>query len=149
MRPEHDAATAGRVGVEVRNLWRAREGRSLPLLPGWYILSMRLKDCGKVRFVLESECDQPKRRFQKMYELSGKPGERAEVEFMTGYQNFTYTLAPFRVRFLEGSAADIQIEKMRPLHRASQYTAERGIDTVTPIAAGEVLHIVPDNEKQP
>ena len=149
MRPAGAAPAAGKIGVEVRNLWQIKENRSLPLLPGWYMLSMRLKDCSKVRFTLESVCSQPQWRFRENFVLSGKPGERAAVEFMTGYQNFTYTPAPFRIIFQEGEGADIQIEKMRPLRRASQYTVTRGIDCVTPIAAGEVLHIVPDQPKQP
>lgn len=144
MRPECGAPASGKVGVEVVNLWRKDAGQSLPLIPGWYILSMRLKDHAKVRFVLESVCDIPQRRFRREYELSGRPGDRVEVEFMTGYQNFTYTLAPFQIRFLDGEAVDIQIEKMRPLRHASRYTETRAVDTLSPVAAGEVLSITPD-----
>ena len=58
---------------------------------------------------------------------------------MTGYQNFGYDTAPFKLDITEGKVKNIQIEKMRPLQHASNYTPERFIDVKTLVAAGEVL----------
>ena len=129
----------GEYGVEVVNLWREDQKRSLPLLPGWYTLSMMLDDCGEAAFTLESVCAKPALQFRKNWVLSGKPGTRVEVNFMTGYQNFGYTMAPFELKIERGKVKEIQIEKMRPLRHASRYGADRFVDTVSPVAFGEVL----------
>ena len=129
----------GKAGVEVVNLWKAEQNASLPLIPGWYTLSMELDDCSEVEFTLFSTSNKPKARFMRSFVLNGKPGERLEINFMTGYQNYGYDKSPFKIDVANGKIKNIQIEKMRPLMRASNYTPERFIDTDTPAAAGEVL----------
>lgn len=130
---------AANCGVEVVNLWDSKNAATSPLIPGWYTLSMELDDCSEVEFTLFSVCKNPKSRFAKTFVLHGKPGERIEMNFMTGYQNFGYDTAPFKLDIAHGKVRNIQIEKMRPLQRASNYTPDRMIDTRTPVAAGELL----------
>ena len=79
------------------------------------------------------------KQFKKKYTLRGKPGQRVELNFMTGYQNFGYTAAPFKLDIARGKVKNIMIEKMRPLMRASAYGSGTFIDTVSPVAAGEKL----------
>lgn len=129
----------GKVGVEVTNLWNSKASCSHPLLPGWYTLSMELDKCGEVAFTLRSTSPKVKAQFRKSYRLKGKPGSRVQVNFMTGYQGYKYDRAPFKIDFTAGKAVKIQIEKTRPLQRASIYGTGRFIDTVSPVAAGEIL----------
>ena len=126
-------------GVEVVNLYCAEKNCSLPLIPGWYTLSMQLAECSCLEFKLFSLERDPEKRFEQSFQLSGAPGTRVEVNFMTGYENFGYTKAPFALEFSAGRGQDIQIEKMRPLQHASCYGRGRFVDTVSPIAPGEVL----------
>ena len=126
-------------GVEIVNLYLNSENISKPLYPGWYTLSMELEGCTAADFTLFSVCNDVKSRFEKSYHVAGKDGSRVEVNFFTGYQNYGYTLAPFKLDFTAGKVKNIQIEKMRPLERASVYTPDRTVDTVSPIAAGEKL----------
>ena len=129
----------GAVGVEVVNLWNSKTNSSAPLLPGWYTLSMELDNCGETAFTLYSTSPKVKACFKKSYRLKGKPGSRVQVNFMTGYQGYGYDRAPFKINFTEGKAVKLQIEKTRPLQRASIYGTGRFIDTVSPVAAGEIL----------
>ena len=125
--------------VEVVNLYLNSENISKPLYPGWYTLSMELDNCKEADFTLFSLCNDAKSRFEKSYHVAGKAGSRVEVNFFTGYQNYGYTLAPFKLDFSVGKVKNIQIEKMRPLERASVYTPDRTVDSISPIAAGEKL----------
>ncbi len=129
----------GAVGVEVVNLWNSKTNCSAPLLPGWYTLSMELDKCSEAAFTLYSTSPKVKACFKKNYRLKGKPGSRVQLNFMTGYQGYGYDRAPFKINFTEGKAVKLQIEKTRPLQRASIYGAGRFIDTVSPVAAGEIL----------
>ena len=131
--------TSGKIGVEVVNLWDEKTQSVPPMLPGWYTLSMELDGVNKVDFTLYSVCDEPKKQFKKKYSLSGKPGQRVELNFMTGYQNFGYTRAPFKLDIAQGKVKNIMVEKMRPLLRASRYGTGTFIDTASPVAAGEKL----------
>lgn len=130
---------SGRIGVEVVNLWDEKSQSVPPMIPGWYTLSMELDNVDKVEFTLYSVCDDPKSQFKKKYTLTGRSGQRVEVNFMTGYQSFGYTRAPFKIDFSDGQAKNIMVEKMRPLMRASNYGKGRFVDTATPVAAGEKL----------
>ena len=143
MRSGDEPVIQARWGVEVVNLWRAELNGTAPLIPGWYTLSLELDDSGKADITLYSETTDTKQQFKQQYHLQGKPFSRAEVNFMTGYQNFGYTVAPFKLTVHTGKVKNIQIEKMRPLQRASRYGTGEFIDTVSPIASGEV--IVPDS----
>ena len=58
---------------------------------------------------------------------------------MTGYQGYGYDRAPFKIDFAAGKGVKIQIEKTRPLKRASVYGTGKFVDTVSPAAAGEIL----------
>ena len=129
----------GEFGVEVVNLWNNKTQSTPPLIPGWYTLSMELDDCSEVEFTLFSTSNKPKSRFMNTYVLHGKPGERLEMNFMTGYQNFGYDTSSFKINVASGKIKNIQIEKMRPLQKASNYTVNSAIDTKTPAAAGELL----------
>ena len=129
----------GEFGVEVVNLWDNKTQSTPPLIPGWYTLSMELDDCSEVEFTLFSTSNKPKSRFMNTYVLHGKPGERLEMNFMTGYQNFGYDTSSFKINVASGKIKNIQIEKMRPLQKASNYTVNSTIDTKTPAAAGELL----------
>ena len=129
----------GKAGIQVTNLWDDKSGATSPLIPGWYTLSMELDNCSKVKFTLYSVTDKPKSQFKKSYTLSGKPGRRVIVNFMTGYQNYGYTLAPFKLDIADGKVKNIMIEKTRPLRKASCYGKGVFIDTASPIAPGEQL----------
>ena len=133
------SAGKGKIGVGVTNLWHEEKNLSAPLLPGWYILSMTLDKCSEAEFELVSQPTPAKKQFKKRYHLKGKANSRVEVEFMTGYQGYHYDRAPFEIKLSQGSISQVQIEKMRPLKRASVYGKGHFIDTVSPCAAGEVL----------
>ena len=133
------AAAKGRIGVEVVNLWDDKANATAPLLPGWYTLSMELDKCGEAAFTLYSTSPKTKACFKKNYHLKGKPGSRVEVNFMNGYQGYGYDRAPFKMTFSTGKVVRIQVEKTRPLQRASVYGKGRFVDTVSPVAAGEIL----------
>ena len=100
---------------------------------------MELDKCSEAAFTLYSTSPKVKACFKKNYRLKGKPGSRVQLNFMTGYQGYGYDRAPFKINFTEGKAVKLQIEKTRPLQRASIYGAGRFIDTVSPVAAGEIL----------
>ena len=129
----------GKVGVKVENLWDLKQSQSLPLIPGWYTLSLEPVKSGVVEFTLYSVTDKPKSQFKKTYKLQGKSGQRLTVNFMTGYQNYGYTLAPFKLEVKTGAVKDIMIEKSRPLQQASRYGTGSFIDTVSVTAPGERL----------
>lgn len=129
----------GKIGVEVINLWNSESAESAPLLPGWYTVSMVLEGCSEVSFELYSLPTKAKKQFKKKYTLKGKPGSRVEFNFMTGYQGYHYDRAPFKLNVSKGKITSVQIEKTRPLKRASVYGKGRFIDTVSPAAAGEIL----------
>ncbi|MBE6380010.1 MAG: SGNH/GDSL hydrolase family protein [Lentisphaerae bacterium] len=126
-------------GVETVNLWDAKLNLTPPLIPGWYTLSLELENCDQVVFTLYSDASDLKQQFQKSYTLSGPAGQRLEVNFMTGYQNYGYTLAPFKIKIHSGGMKNVQIEKMRPLQHASIYGQGTFVDTTSPIAAGEII----------
>ena len=136
MVPEKGAAE-GAVGVKVVNLWQKNRSESLPLIPGWYTLSMKPEKTGKLAFTLYSVTNKVKAQFKKSYTVNAHAGKRTMVNFMTGYQNYGYTLAPFKLEFTQGSATDIMIEKTRPLQKASRYGEGTFVDSVSPIAPGE------------
>ena len=121
----------------VTNLWQKNAAQSLPLIPGWYTLSMEPERSGEVAFTLYSVTSDPKSRFKKTYTLSGEAGKRVEVHFMTGYQNYGYTEAPFKLEITAGTVRNIMIEKSRPLRKASCYGVGSFVDTVSAIAPGE------------
>ena len=127
----------GKAGVEVTNLWDETKALSAALIPGWYTLSLELDGCDELQFELSSLS--AKAQFKKKYTLKGKKGTRSELHFMTGYQGYGYDRAPFKITFLKGKARKIQIEKTRPLKRASIYGKGTFLDTVSPVAAGEFL----------
>ena len=131
--------TGKRIAVEVVNLWREAEEESYPLLPGWYILSFALDGADVADFTLFSTGDAEKGRFEHRWKLSCLPGERLEVKFMTGYERYGYTRAPFRLKMAEGKARDIQIEKMRPSGKASRFGRGSFADADSPVSAGEKL----------
>ena len=134
----------GKVGVKVVNLWQAKEAQSEPLIPGWYTLSMEAEKAGKISFTLYSkETGKPKSQFKKTYTLEAKPNERVQLNFMTGYQNYGYDKAPFKLEFHTNSAKNIMIEKTRPLQKASRYGVGSFVDTVSDIAPGERLVTAP------
>ncbi len=134
----------GKVGVKVVNLWQAQEAQSEPLIPGWYTLSMEAEKAGKISFTLYSkETGKPKSQFKKTYTLEAKPNERVQLNFMTGYQNYGYDKAPFKLEFHTNSAKNIMIEKTRPLQKASRYGVGSFVDTVSDIAPGERLVTAP------
>jgi len=135
----NDLPANGDFGVEVVNLWNSKQESTPPLIPGWYTLSMELVDCSEVEFTLFCTTQKNNGRFAKTFVLQGKPGERIEMNFMTGYQNFGYDTSSFKIDIAHGKVKNIQIEKMRPLQKASNYTPDRMIDTKTPVAAGELL----------
>lgn len=127
------------LGVEVENLWEDLAQESRPLLPGWYILSFRLENAESADFTLYSTGAPEKGRFEKQYHIESVPGQRIELEFMTGYEFFGYTRAPFRIKIENGSACEIQIEKMRPCRHASSYGTGVFADVQSAIAAGEKI----------
>lgn len=127
------------IGVEVTNLWDDAKGESFPLLPGWYTLSMELDNSSETAFEMFSLPTKANKQFKKSYTLKGKPGTRVELNFMTGYQGYHYDRAPFRINFTKGKVKNIQLEKTRPLQKASIYGKGTFIDTVSPVAAGEIL----------
>ena len=130
----------GKAGVEVVNLWQDKQAQTLPLIPGWYTLSfVPEKSGGTVNFTLYSVTDKPKSQFKKTYKLKCKDGERMTVNFFSGYQNFGYTIAPFKLQAHKCMLSKIMIEKTRPLQRASIYGSGTFIDTVSPVAPGERL----------
>ena len=130
----------GKAGVEVVNLWQDKQAQTLPLIPGWYTLSfVPEKTRGTVEFTLYSVTDKPKAQFKKTYKLKGRAGERMTVNFFSGYQNFGYTIAPFKLQAHKCMLGKIMIEKTRPLQRASIYGTGSFIDTVSPVAPGERL----------
>lgn len=131
--------SSGKIGLEVVNLWNEKTMSTPSMIPGWYTLSMELDGVKEVVFTLYSVCNEPKKQFKKKYTLRGKPGQRVEINFMTGYQNFGYTAAPFKLDIAKGKVKNIMVEKMRPLMRASAYGTGTFIDTVSPVAAGEKL----------
>ena len=133
------APAKGKAGISVTNLWNEEKALSAALIPGWYTLSMELDNCDEVQFELFSLLTPARKQFKKTYTLKGKKGTRAELHFMTGYQSYGYDRAPFKITFLKGKARKIQIEKTRPLKRASIYGQGTFIDTTSPIAAGELL----------
>lgn len=139
MAPAKSVQKKGAIGVEVVNLWDEKNRVSFPLLPGWYTLSMELDGCGETSFTLYSTSPKVKACFKKEYLLKGKPGSRVEMKFMTGYQGYGYDRAPFKIAFKSGKVKKIQIEKTRPLQKASIYGKGTFIDTVSAVAAGEVL----------
>ena len=100
---------------------------------------MELDGCGETSFTLYSTSPKVKACFKKEYHLKGKPGSRVEMKFMTGYQGYGYDRAPFKIEFKSGKVKKIQIEKTRPLQKASIYGKGTFIDTVSAVAAGEVL----------
>ena len=132
-------AGKGAVGVKVVNLWQKQQAASLPLIPGWYTLSMEPEKTGEITFTLYSVTDKVKAQFRKSYTVNAQAGKRITVNFMTGYQNYGYTLAPFKLEFKNGSAKNIMIEKTRPLKKASRYGEGTFVDSVSPVAPGERL----------
>ena len=66
-------------------------------------------------------------------------GTRVELNFMTGYQGYHYDRAPFKINFTKGTVKNIQLEKTRPLQKASVYGKGTFIDCTSPAAAGEIL----------
>ncbi len=138
MVPEKSSAE-GAVGVKVVNLWQKKQSESLPLIPGWYTLSMTPEKTGKITFTLYSVTQKVKSQFKKSYTINAQAGKRITVNFMTGYQNYGYTLAPFKLEFTQGAATDIMIEKTRPLQKASRYGEGTFVDSVSPVAPGERL----------
>ena len=137
--PSVDNSKKGPIGVEVVNLWDEKSNATSPLLPGWYTLSMELDNCGEVAFTLYSTSPKIKACYKKSFTLKGKPGSRVELNFMTGYQGYGYDRAPFKIDFTAGKAVKIQVEKTRPLQRASIYGKGRFLDTASPMAPGEIL----------
>ncbi len=139
MQPEK-TPLQGKVGVKVVNLWQEKEAQSLPLIPGWYTLSMEAEKSGKISFTLYSvKTPRPKSQFKKTYTLKAEAGKRVQLNFMTGYQHFGYDQAPFKLEFHSNSAKNIMIEKSRPLQKASRYGVGSFVDTVSGIAPGERL----------
>ena len=68
-----------RFGGEVTNLWNAEKKLSTPLLPGWYVLSFRVKKPvdGRISLTLRSDATQTyKFPFRKEFSLEAKEGER-------------------------------------------------------------------------
>ena len=111
----------------------------MPLIPGWYTLSMEAEKAGKISFTLYSVTKNTKAQFKKTYTLKVEPGKRVELNFMTGYQNYGYDKAPFKLEFSSNSAKNIMVEKTRPLQKASRYGVGSFIDCVSDIAPGERL----------
>ncbi len=143
MVPTPVAGQGGRVAVEVENLWQKPENASLPLLPGWYVLSFAVDGAEQADFTLFSTGDPAKGRFERHCVLPVSPGCRVELEFMTGYEGYGYTRAAFRLHLAAGMARDIQIEKMRPSRRASRFGEGRFTDAESPVSAGERLLLCP------
>ena len=129
----------GKPGVKVVNLWQEKAAQTLPLIPGWYTLSMEAEKAGKISFTLYSVTKNTKAQFKKTYTLKVEPGKRVELNFMTGYQNYGYDKAPFKLEFRSNSAKNIMVEKTRPLQKASRYGVGSFIDSVSNIAPGERL----------
>ena len=137
--PEGD----GKWGVRVENLWDEAASMSRPLIPGWYVLSFApqgVAEGASLRVRLYTQPTDPARGvFDKSYTLPVKTGARCEVEFMTGYERYGYTEAPFRLEVTGGEVKDVQIEKMRPSRKASRYGKGAFVDSSSPICAGELL----------
>ena len=133
------AAGKGKAGVQIVNLWDSKTASTPIMIPGWYTLSMELDKCSEVKFTLYSVTDKPKAQFKKTYTLKGKPGSRVELNFMTGYNGFGYTLAPFKLDVKAGAVKNIMIEKTRPLQKASRFGTGTFVDTASPIAPGEIV----------
>ena len=129
----------GKPGVKVVNLWQEKDAQSLPLIPGWYTLSMEAEKAGKISFTLYSVTKNTKAQFKKTYTQEAEAGKRVQLNFMTGYQNYGYDKAPFKLEFHSNSGKNIMIEKTRPLQKASRYGVGSFVDSVSDIAPGERL----------
>lgn len=138
---EPQPVPGGRHGVAVENLWNDAASQTSPLIPGWYILSFDPEFAGadKLKVRLFTEASDPKKVFDRTFEISPGSAGRCSFEFMTGYERYGYTEKPFRIKTAGGCIRRVQIEKMRPSRKASRYGAGTFIDTDSPICAGEPL----------
>jgi hypothetical protein len=100
---------------------------------------MEAEKAGKISFTLYSVTKNTKAQFKKSYTLKAEANKRVQINFMTGYQNYGYDKAPFKLEFHSNSGKNIMIEKTRPLQKASRYGAGSFVDTVSAIAPGERL----------
>ncbi len=140
--PKAAFAAGAKPGVEVTNLWSAKNQCTAPLIPGWYTVSFDVTKVTGDTLKLQVESRFPKSLktpFAKEFSVKAEAGKRAEFTFMTGYQGYGYDEGPLVIKPLNGEINQVLVEKMRPSKRASVYGTGTYVDTVSPMALGEKL----------
>jgi len=131
-------APLGKFGVEVTNLWQ--NGCTAPLVPGWYVVSFDVKNMAdeKVQFTLQTkQPEKYKTPYKNNFVLPGKPGERLQFEFMTGYEGYGYNKSPLEIVGINAEITNVMVEKMRPSRKASVYGTGTFVDSTSKMALGE------------
>ena len=128
-------------GVRIINLWKDENALSEPLIPGWYVLSFDIAQTdGILKILLKSAGTFPQRyRLSKEITCREAAGIRVQYTFMTGYEGYSYLIAPAMLEVTGGKISRIQLEKMRPSGKASIYGKGTFIDTESPVCLGEKL----------
>ena len=130
-------------GVEVTNLWNDVEKCTSPLIAGWYVLSLEVKaDAPEVKLTLKSRNPEKlKSPLNMTFTIKGpfKAGQRAEVMFMTGYEGYKYNKSSLEITECSVGYSNVMMEKMRPSMKASIYGKGKFIDSLSPMALGELF----------
>lgn len=140
---------ADKYGVEVVNLWDAANNTTQPLIPGWYVISFNIPDDAAatmpsvIKLTLRTEGDNLKFKANIPLTATRNANGRYEACFMTGYEGYGYSRAPFHLSLdpQYPPITRLQVEKMRPSRKASTFTASSCIDSSSPVYHGE--NIVP------
>ena len=135
-------APMDKFGVEVTNLYLARRKCTRPLIPGWYTVSFDVKKVNGGKLILNLASRSPsmyKTPLNQTVSVAAKAGERAYVNFMTGYEGYGYNQSPVTITPENGEIANIMVEKTRPSQKPSIYGVGTFVDSTSPCSLGEKL----------
>jgi hypothetical protein len=139
------SGSPSRLGVAIENLWIEKDACTRPLIPGWYVVSFSAGPTeGKLSVRLRNSTDKPNSSYDKVFEVAAGDGRRCEFEFMTGYAGYGYAISPFHLEVMDAGSnvvavTQVQVEKMRPSRKSSQFGRGVFVDAVSPVSEGEWL----------
>lgn len=143
IKPGTESVRPENTGVRIVNLMGENNITVCPVIAGWYILSFKVDGVksGKPEVILESQI-QGKNTFMQVIPIKAAASERVNAMIFTNYEGYGYTRDFMVLKTSDCSVSNVLLEKMRPEKTPSIYGKDSYIDSVSPVAKGELLEYV-------
>ncbi len=140
IKPGTEPVRPENTGVQIVNLMGENNVTVCPVIAGWYILSFNVDSVksGKSEVILESQI-QGKNTFKQVIPIKAAVSERVNALIFTNYEGYGYTRDFLTLKTNDCSISNVLLEKMRPAKTPSIYGKDSYIDSVSPVAKGELL----------